>query len=89
MLPRCGGMTASAFTRSPSRPCRSLWGSETAHARPQMRTLRSSPELSSRAFSDGAALCCTKTGPPAETQHLSFPPFSPKHASLLKCDSCK
>ncbi|XP_023382359.1 uncharacterized protein LOC105310140 isoform X1 [Pteropus vampyrus] len=29
-LPKCGGMTGSSFTRSPSRPCRSPWGSEAA-----------------------------------------------------------
>ena len=28
MLPRCGGMTGSSSTRSPSRLSRSLWGSE-------------------------------------------------------------
>lgn len=28
MPPKCGGMTGNSFTRSPSRSCRSRWGSE-------------------------------------------------------------
>ncbi|KAM5336440.1 ubiquitin-conjugating enzyme E2 G2 isoform 1-T1 [Glossophaga mutica] len=43
MPPKCGGMTGSSFTRSPSRSCKSLWGSKAPPMRVCAHTTKRSP----------------------------------------------
>ncbi|XP_015453126.1 ubiquitin-conjugating enzyme E2 G2 isoform X1 [Pteropus alecto] len=74
-LPKCGGMTGSSFTRSPSRPCRSPWGSEAAPT-------GSVQCFSSGTLSDCDTLCWYQKRQACSPRHsCSFRLSHPKQAS--------
>ena len=92
MPPKCGGMTGNSFTRSPSRSCRSRWGSEPC---PRVctavcpRVRAGTPPSRFWSFSSNTVtvtLCAgTKKGKLAEPQHLFLFYLShPKQPSLLQ-----
>ncbi|XP_043330516.1 ubiquitin-conjugating enzyme E2 G2 isoform X4 [Cervus elaphus] len=86
--PRCGGTTGSSSTRSPSRLCRSRWGSELpapVHSRAQTHHRRSAGFPLGHSVT-GTLCAGTKKGELAEPQHLCFLYLPhPRRASLLKC----
>ncbi|XP_055425796.1 ubiquitin-conjugating enzyme E2 G2 isoform X2 [Bubalus kerabau] len=79
--PRCGGMTGSSSTRSPSRLCRSHWGSEPpapVHSRAQ-RHCQAVRGVSSGTLSDRDALCWyQKRRACRTTASVFFVPFPPQ-----------
>nr|XP_025148553.1 ubiquitin-conjugating enzyme E2 G2 isoform X3 [Bubalus bubalis] len=79
--PRCGGMTGSSSTRSPSRLCRSHWGSEPpapVHSCAQ-RHCQAVRGVSSGTLSDRDALCWyQKRRACRTTASVFFVPFPPQ-----------
>ncbi|XP_046504248.1 ubiquitin-conjugating enzyme E2 G2 isoform X1 [Equus quagga] len=87
MLPKCGGMTGSSFTRSPSRSYRSHWGSKASPTRACQHTPPSSFQcFFSGTLSDIGNLCWYQKRQAYRTTASIFfsQPFHPKHASPLK-----
>lgn len=74
--PRCGGTTASSSTRSPSRSCRSRWGSE-PRPRAGRPTARRWPVFLLGTLGDSDLCAGTKKGKLAEPQRLVSHPSQP------------